>query len=65
MLLDRNQNRRIFIFEQEDDKFCRFGIACVAANDVNVVRAFIEGLSRCQGDGLSALDLHDDGPSST
>ena len=38
------------------------GAARVSAHDVDVVGPFIEGLARCQGDFLAALDLHDDRP---
>ncbi len=61
-LLHRNQNRRTFVFDQENDKFSRFGIAGIAANDMNVAGTFIEGLSRCQGDRFSTSYLHHDGP---
>ena len=56
----RNQNRRTFVFDQENDKFGRFGIAGIAANDVNIAGAFIEGLSGCQGDRFSTFYLHHD-----
>ena len=37
-------------------------LARVAADDVHVVRSFVEALSGLQGHFFAALDLHDDGP---
>src|SRR5438094_151106 len=41
--------------------FCRTGTACVPVNNMNIVRAFVEGLSWCQCYLLSALQLHHNG----
>ena len=58
-LLHRNQNRRIFVFEQEHQELGGFRLACVAANGVNIVGAFIKRLSRRKSYGLSAIHGHD------
>lgn len=40
------------------DEFRRLGFACVAPNDVDIVWAFIECLTRCQSHFFSASHLH-------
>jgi hypothetical protein len=45
-LIDRQQHGSALVLDQKHEKLCRFGIACIASNDVNVVRTFVEGLSR-------------------
>jgi hypothetical protein len=47
-------------FDEEHKEFGWFGLAGIVANDMNVVGALIECLSRRQGDRLSAFDLHHD-----
>ena len=42
-------------------KFRRLGTAGVPVDDMNIVGAFIKGLSRCQGYLFSTLHLHHDG----
>src|SRR5215471_2782873 len=42
------------VLDQEHQKFRRIGTACVPVNYMNIVRAFIEGLSWCQCYLLSA-----------
>src|SRR6267142_971915 len=49
------------VFDQNHKEFCRRGSACVPANDMNIVGAFIVGLSWCKSDFFSALHLHHDG----
>src|SRR5262245_25627301 len=49
------------VLDHEHQEFRRLGIACVAVNDMNIVRAFIEGLSWCQCYLLSTLQLHHNG----
>src|SRR5215472_2263686 len=56
------QDRRsTLVLDQEHEEFRRIGTACVPVNDMNIVRAFIEGLSWCQCYRLSTLQLHQDG----
>src|SRR5690349_18469814 len=59
-LLGGYQHRGAFVFHEDDDEFCRFGVASVSPDDVNVLRAFIEGLTRCQSHFFPAPDLHYD-----
>jgi hypothetical protein len=47
-------------FTKNTTNFAGFGLACVPPNDVDVVRAFVEGLTRCQSHFLSACHLHHD-----
>src|SRR5215813_12320863 len=53
--------RSSLVFDQHHQEFGRLRTACVPINDMNIVGAFIEGLSRRQGYLLSTLDLHHDG----
>src|SRR6516165_2986668 len=50
----RHQYRCTFVLHEEHDEFRRFGLACVPPDDVNIVRAFVEALTRCQSHFLSA-----------
>src|SRR5882724_9447543 len=59
-LLGRKQCRSTLFFHQEHDELCGFAVARVAANDVNVIRAFIKCFARFERDGLGALQLHHD-----
>src|SRR5437016_14542176 len=54
------QHRGAFVLHEEHDEFRRFGLASVSPDDVNVLRAFIEGLTRCQSHFLAASYLHYD-----
>src|SRR5215472_18645295 len=58
--LHRHYYRGAFVLNQEHHKFGWLSTARIPANDVNVVGAFVEGLTRCECDLLSALYLHDD-----
>src|SRR5262249_23152254 len=58
--LHRHYYRSAFVLNQEHDKFGWLSTARVPANDMNVVGAFVEGLTRCERDLFSALYLHDD-----
>src|SRR5262249_9141448 len=49
------------VLDQDHQEFRRLGTACVPVNDMNIVRAFIEGLSWCQCYLLSTLHLHHNG----
>src|SRR5262245_29007606 len=60
-LLRWHHHRSALFLDQDHDEFCRLGLAGVSANDVNIVGAFIEGLSWFQGDRLATLQLHHDG----
>src|SRR6478752_7449822 len=55
-----HQHRRTFVLHEDDEEFCRFGFAGVSPDDVNILGAFIEGLTRRQSDFLPASYLHDD-----
>src|SRR5678815_297238 len=54
------KHRRAFVLHPEHDEFRRFGLAGVSPDDVNILRALIEGLARCQSHLLPASDLHYD-----
>ena len=47
-LVGGHQQRSAFVLHEEHDEFRRFGLACVPPNDVDIIRAFVEGLTRCQ-----------------
>src|SRR6266536_115906 len=49
------------VLDQEHQEFCWLGFACVPVNDMNIVGAFIEGLSWCQCYLFPTLQLHHDG----
>src|SRR5262249_49978201 len=49
------------VLDQDHQEFRRLGIARVPVNDMNIVGAFIEGLSWCQCYLLSTLQLHHNG----
>ena len=53
-------HRSAFVLHEEYDEFRRFSLACVPPNDVDIIRAFVEGLTRCQSHFLSASHLHHD-----
>jgi pimeloyl-ACP methyl ester carboxylesterase len=55
-----NEHRGAFVLHEEHDEFRRFGVARVSPDDVNILWAFIEGLTRCQSHFLPAPDLHYD-----
>src|SRR5437867_3199369 len=59
-LLGRKQCRYTLFFHQEHDELRRFALARVAADDVNVIRAFIESFAGFERDGLAASQLHHD-----
>src|SRR5215831_4482837 len=56
-----HERRSTLVLDQEHQEFRRIGTACVPVNDMNIVRAFIEGLSWCQCYLLSTLQLHHNG----
>src|SRR5215468_10831729 len=56
-----HERRSTLVLDQDHQEFRRIGTACVPVNDMNIARAFIEGLSWCQGYLLSALQLHHNG----
>src|SRR5215831_20074170 len=53
-----HERRSALVLDQEHQEFRRFGTACVPVNEMNIVGAFIEGLSRCQCYLFSTLQLH-------
>src|SRR5262249_34344621 len=59
--LDRYERRSALVLEHEHQEFRWLGIACVSVNDMNIVGAFIEGLSWCECYRLSTLHLHHNG----
>src|SRR5262245_10548800 len=59
--LFRHERRSALVLDHEHQEFRRLGIACVPVNDMNIVGAFIEGLSGCQRYLLSTLHLHHNG----
>ena len=54
------EHRSAFVLNKEHDHFCRFGLAGVSPDDVNILGALIEGLTRCQSDLFPAPHLHYD-----
>src|SRR5262249_9198812 len=60
-LFDRCQDRRTLVLNEDDEKLRRVCLAGVGTDNVNVVRTFIEGLTRVKGDRLLPLNLHYDG----
>src|SRR5262245_61382799 len=56
-----HERRSALVLDQDHQEFRRLGIACVPVNDMNIVGAFIEGLSWCQCYLLSTLQLHHNG----
>src|SRR6266446_8429991 len=60
VLLGRKHCRNTLFFHQKHDELCRFAVARVAADNVNVIRAFIESFAGFERDGLGALQLHHD-----
>src|SRR5215475_8539641 len=56
-----HERRSALVLDHEHQEFRRLGIACVPVNDMNIVGAFIEGLSWCQCYLLSTLHLHHNG----
>jgi len=59
-LVGREHHGSVLVLNQEHDEFRRFGLAGVPPDDVNIRGAFIEGLTSCQSDFLSAPYLHHD-----
>src|SRR5215470_4449360 len=59
-LFSSYEQRGASILHEEHDKFRRFGLACIPPNNVNIVRAFVEGLTGAYGRFLSASHLHHD-----
>src|SRR5262245_35482437 len=59
--LYRHDRRSTLVLGQGHQDFRRLGSACVPVTDMNIVRAFIEGLSWCQSYLLSTLQLHYNG----
>src|SRR5204863_6024697 len=59
--LYRHEHRSALVLDQEHQEFRRLGTACVPVNDMNIVGAFIEGLSWCQCYLFSTLHLHHNG----
>jgi hypothetical protein len=49
-----DQHRSAFVLHKKHEEFRRFRFACVPPNDVNIIRAFVEGLTMCQSRFLSA-----------
>src|SRR4030095_7265604 len=54
------QHRGAFVLHEEHHEFRRFGLASVSSDNVNILRAFIEGLDRCESYFFPAPDLHYD-----
>src|SRR5262245_16691982 len=56
-----HERRNTLVLDQQHQEFRRIGTTCVPVDDMNIVRAFIEGLSGCQCYLLSTLQLHHNG----
>src|SRR5262245_30148764 len=52
-----HEHRSAFVLDQDHQEFRRLGRACVPVKEMNIVGAFIEGLSRCQCYLFSILQL--------
>src|SRR5438270_638400 len=59
-LLGRKQCRNTLVFHQKHDELRRFAFARIAADDVNIIRAFIESFAGFERDGFAASQLHHD-----
>src|SRR6516162_10110802 len=59
--LCRHERRGALVLDQEHEEFRGLGTACVPVDEMNIVRAFIEGLSWYQCYLLSTLQLHHNG----
>src|SRR5215475_4699654 len=59
-LLGGNEYRNTLFFHQEHDELRRLAVARVAADNVDVIRAFIECFAGFERDGLGASQLHHD-----
>ena len=42
-----HQYRCAFVLYKDHDEFRWLGFACVSTDDVDIIRAFVEGLTRC------------------
>src|SRR5437773_10749823 len=60
-----HEHRSALVLDQEHQEFSRLGTACVPVNDMNIVGAFIEGLSWCQCYLFSPFTCITTEPSST
>src|SRR6516165_3413448 len=60
-----HERRGALVLDQEHQEFRRLGAACVPVDDMNIDRAFIEGLSWCQCHLLSPFSCITTEPSST
>src|SRR6185436_4424372 len=58
--LRRHDRRGALVLQQKDQKLGGFGAACVPSHDMDIVGAFIEGLSGIQRHLRSSLHLHHD-----
>src|SRR5207247_7259983 len=56
-----HERRSALVLDQDHQEFRRLGTACVPVNDMNIVGAFIEGLSWCQCYLFSTLHLQHNG----
>src|SRR5437899_7349498 len=59
-LLGRKHCRNTLVFHQKHDELRRFAVARAAADDVNVIWAFIESFAGFDREGLRAPQLHHD-----
>jgi len=64
-LLDRCQDGRTLVLNEDDEKLRGLRFAGVATYNVNVIGTFIEGLTRVKGDRLRPLTCMMTEPSST
>src|SRR5690606_21634378 len=58
-LLFRGQDWFVLLLQQKDKKSGGFAAARVVSDRMEVIRAFIEDLTRCQRDWLAAAYAHD------
>src|SRR5262245_17145327 len=56
-----HERRSALVLDHKHQEFRRLGTACVAVNEMDIIRAFIESLSWCQCYLLPTLQLHHNG----
>src|SRR6516225_7581119 len=59
-LFSSYKQRSAFVLDEKHYELRGFGFACIPPNDMNIIRAFVEGLAGCHSRFLSASHLHHD-----
>ena len=58
--LGRHHEGRTLVLDEEGEKLGRLRLAGIAADDMDIIRPLVEGLTGVEGDRRRALHLHDD-----